>query len=134
MKNLLKLSIIILLNQYALTEEELIILEKKVHSTLQKNYQENYGDKQSFKNIKYNIEKKELKNLKLLYCEKDNVDIDTDECNNYINKFAEAFLEKLYQNRKDKFNRLKDFFLSNYKKFPYISDYKNFPYILENKI
>ena len=134
MKNLLKLSIIILLNQYALTEEELSILEKKVHSTLQKNYQENYGDKQSFKNIKYNIEKKELKNLKLLYCEKDNVDIDTDECNNYINKFAEAFLEKLYQNRKDKFNRLKDFFLSNYKKFPYISDYKNFPYILENKI
>lgn len=29
MKNLLKLSIIILLNQYALTEEELSILEKK---------------------------------------------------------------------------------------------------------
>lgn len=91
-----------------------------MHSALQKSYQENYGDKRSLKDIKYNIEKKELKNLKLLYCEKDNVDIDTDECNNYINKFAEAFLKKLYQNRKDKFNRLNDFFLSNCKKYQYI--------------
>ena len=80
-----------------------------MHSALQKSYQENNSDTRSLKNIEDNIKKKELKNLKLLFCKKDNVDIDTDECYNYINKYAEAFLEKLYQNRKDKFNRLKDF-------------------------